>query len=60
MALAHLNGDEVPTAEELALMRPRLPNWMWSLLVLMVIIGIAIGVSWMDYRHRRRHGGFRV
>lgn len=60
MALAHLNGEEMPTAEELALMRPRLPNWMWSLLVLMVIIGIAIGVSWMDFRHRRRHGGFRV
>jgi len=60
MALAHLKGEEVPSAEELALLRPRLPRWTWGVLVLMVIIGVVVGVSWMDYRHRRRHGGFRV
>ncbi len=60
MALAHLNGKEVPTAEELALLRPRLPNWIWGVLGLMIIIGVILGVSWMDFRQRRRHGGFRV
>lgn len=60
MAMAHLNGQEIPTAEELALLRPRLPSWIWGVLVLMVIIGVGFGVSWMDYRQRRRHGGYRV
>lgn len=60
MALAHLSGEEMPSAEELALMKPRLPSWMWGVLVLMIIIGVVVGVSWMDYRHRQRHGGFRV
>ena len=60
MALAHLNGEEIPSAEELALLKPRLPNWLWGVMVLMIIIGVVVGVSWMDYRHRRRHGGFRV
>jgi SH3 domain protein len=60
MALAHLSGEEVPSAEELALLKPTLPNWIWGVLVLMIIIGVIIGVGWMDYRHRQRHGGFRV
>jgi uncharacterized protein YgiM (DUF1202 family) len=60
MALAHLSGEEMPSAEELALMKPRLPSWIWGVLVLMIIIGVVVGVSWMDFRHRRRHGGFRV
>ena len=60
MALAHLSGEEMPSAEELALMKPQLPSWMWGVLALMIIVGVVIGVSWMDYRHRRRHGGFRV
>lgn len=60
MAMAHLDGQEVPTAEELALMRPRMPSWIWGVLVLMIIIGVGLGVSWMDYRQRRRHGGYRV
>ena len=60
MAMAHLNGEDIPTAEELALLRPRLPSWIWGVLVLMIIIGVGLGVSWMDYRQRRRHGGFRV
>lgn len=60
MAQAHLTGKKVPLPEELALIDPPLPNWIWSVLVLMVIIGVIIGVGWMDYRHRQRHGGFRV
>ena len=60
MAQAHLAGKKVPLPEELALLDPPLPNWIWSVLVLMVIIGVIIGVGWMDHRHRQRHGGFRV
>ena len=60
MAQAHLTGKKVPLPEELALLDPPLPSWIWSVLVLMVIIGVIIGVGWMDYRHRQRHGGFRV
>jgi uncharacterized protein YgiM (DUF1202 family) len=60
MALAHLSGEEMPSAEELALLKPHLPNWIWGVLVLMIIIGVIIGVSWMDHRFRQRHGGFRV
>ena len=60
MAQAHLNGKKVPLPEELALLNPPLPSWIWSVLVLMVIIGVIIGVGWMDHRHRKRHGGYRV
>ncbi len=60
MALAHLNGEDIPSAEELALLKPRLPGWVWGVMALMIIVGVVVGVSWMDYRHRRRHGGFRV
>ena len=60
MAQALLTGKKVPLPEELALLDPPLPSWIWSVLVLMVIIGVIIGVGWMDHRHRRRHGGFRV
>jgi len=60
MAQAHLNGEEIPSVEELALLKPRLPSWIWGVMVLMIIVGVVVGVSWMDYRHRQRHGGFRV
>lgn len=60
MAQALLTGKKVPLPEELALLDPPLPSWIWSVLVLMVIIGVIIGVGWMDRRHRQRHGGFRV
>lgn len=60
MAQAHLTGKKIPLPEELALLDPPLPTWVWGILVLMVIIGVVIGVGWMDHRHRRRHGGFRV
>ena len=60
MAQAHLTGKKIPLPEELALIDPPLPSWIWSVLILMVIIGVIIGVGWMDHRHRRRHGGFRV
>ncbi len=60
VALAHLNGQRIPTPEELASIRPKFPNWYWSLLVIILLIGVVAGYFIMDYRFRRRHGGFRI
>lgn len=59
-ALANLEGRNVPTPEELASIRPDFPIWYTILLALMVIIGAGAGVGYMDYRNRRRHGGYRL
>lgn len=60
VALAHLNGERIPTAEELASIRPKFPVWYWTLLVIILLLGIVAGYFIMDYRFRRRHGGFRI
>lgn len=60
VALAHLNGTRIPTAEELASIRPQFPTWYWTLLVIILLVGIIVGYFIMDYRFRRRHGGFRI
>ncbi len=60
VALAHLNGERIPTAEELASIRPKFPAWYWSLLAIILLLGIIAGYFIMDYRFRRRHGGFRI
>jgi len=59
-ALANLEGRTVPTPEELAAIRPDFPIWYTLLLFLMVLIGVGSGIAWMDYKNRRRHGGFRL
>lgn len=59
-ALANLKGEQVPTPEELAAIRPHFPFWYWLLLIALFIGGIAAGIAWFDYRHRRKHGGFRI
>ena len=59
VALAHLKGERIPTPEELASIRPKFPTWYWSLLVIILLIGVVAGYFIMDYRFRRRHGGFR-
>ncbi len=59
-ALANLKGETVPTAAELAAIRPSFPFWYWLLLIAMLIVGAAAGVLWIDYHHRRKHGGFRL
>ena len=59
-ALANLEGKTVPTPEELASIRPDFPIWFWGLLFLMGVFGLAIGIALMDYRNKRRHGGFRL
>lgn len=60
VALAHLKGERIPTAEELASIRPKFPAWYWSLLVIILLVGVVAGYFIMDYRFRRRHGGFRI
>ena len=60
VALAHLKGERIPTAEELASLRPQFPAWYWSLLAIILLIGVIAGYFIMDYRFRRRHGGFRI
>ncbi len=59
-ALANLKGETVPSAEELAAIRPSFPFWYWLLLVALLIAGIAAGVIGMDILHRKKHGGFRI
>ncbi len=60
VALAHLTGKRIPTAEELASIRPQFPTWYWTLLVIILLIGVVAGYFIMDYRFRQRHGGFRI
>ena len=59
-ALANLKGETVPTAAELAAIRPSFPFWYWLLLIAALVIGAVAGVFWIDLQHRRKHGGFRI
>jgi SH3 domain protein len=60
MALASLQGEKLPSPQELAAIRPVFPFWYWLLLAVALIVGAIVGILWLDQRHRRRHGGFRV
>jgi len=60
LAVARLSGKEIPSPAEIALLRPRLPGWVWGALFLMLLLGIGLGIFGFDYWHRRRHGGFRI
>lgn len=59
-ALATLEGKNVPSAAELAAIRPDFPFWYWLLLVALFVIGAVAGIAWFDFRNRQRHGGFRI
>lgn len=59
-AKANLNGETVPSAEQLAAIRPEFPVWYWGLLLLVLIVGAIGGLLWMDYKNRMKHGGFRI
>lgn len=59
-ALANLKGETVPSAAELAAIRPSFPFWYWLLLIAMLVIGVVVGIFWIDLQHRRKHGGFRL
>jgi len=60
VSMAHLSGKRIPTAEELASIRPQFPLWYWGLLIVLLLTGIVAGYFIMDYRYRSRHGGFRI
>jgi SH3 domain protein len=60
MAMQNLKGEEMLTLDEVAKIRPAMPDWFWGTLVLFLVLGAGGGVAWMDYRNRKRHGGFRV
>ncbi|MCG6885685.1 MAG: TIGR04211 family SH3 domain-containing protein [Proteobacteria bacterium] len=60
LARASLAGDQLPTTVDMALNKPGIPGWYWGVLALMLIVGIVAGLMLMDYKHRQRHGGFRV
>ena len=60
MAVANLQGERVPTAEELAAIHPRFPVWYWLLVLFAMVVGVIGGLFWFDYLHRKRHGGFRL
>lgn len=59
-ALANLKGEQVPSASQLASIRPSFPLWYWILLLAIFVGGLAAGYGWFDYHHRKRHGGFRI
>jgi SH3 domain protein len=59
-AQANLKGEQVPSASQLASIRPSFPLWYWILLLALFVGGLAVGYGWFDYHHRKRHGGFRI
>lgn len=59
-ALANLRGEQVPSAAELAAIRPSFPFWYWLLLIALLVGGFVGGFVWYDYLHRKKHGGFRL
>ncbi len=59
LALASLQG-ETPVVGNPANQPPSTPMWYWALLLMVLILGIIGGVVGMDFRFRKRHGGFRV
>lgn len=60
IALRSLQGKERLSAKEIADEPPGLPGWFWGVMVLFLIAGLSIGIAIMDYRNRKRHGGFRI
>ncbi len=56
MALRNLQGKKLPSVDE----PPGLPDWFWGVMLLFLIAGLTIGIAIMDYRNRKRHGGFRI
>jgi len=60
VAQANLNGEEIPSPEELAAIQPQMPLWYWVLLGTMIVLGFVFGIFFIDYFHRKKHGGFRL
>ncbi len=60
MAIRNLQGEELLNVEEADNIPPGLPGWYWGVMLLFLIAGLTTGIGIMDYRNRKRHGGFRI
>lgn len=60
LALRSLQGQELQNIDDLANAPPGLPDWYWGVMLLFLITGMVTGIAIMDYRNRKRHGGFRI
>jgi len=60
LALRDLQGHAPQNIENLTHAPPGLPDWYWGVMLLFLITGIVAGIAIMDYRNRKRHGGFRI
>lgn len=55
-------GDETAAPAAVRRLAPVLdsPRYLAAAVVLLLVLGVLLGAWLMDYRNRRRHGGFRV
>jgi len=60
MALQNLQGKEILSEESAGNQPPGLPGWFWGVMLLFLIAGLVAGIGIMDYRNRKRHGGYRI
>lgn len=60
MAVRNLQGEEILNVDEAGNTPPGLPSWYWGVMLLFLIGGLTTGIGIMDYRNRKRHGGFRI
>lgn len=59
--LARLKQEKAAYESQLETYRRSVPlSWAAAALVVALIGGFVVGVAWIDYVSRRRHGGFRV
>lgn len=35
-------------------------TWLWTGILMLIVIGFVAGMKWLDWRNLRRHGGFRI
>jgi len=60
LALRDLQGQAPQNMDDVTNAPPGLPDWYWGVMLLFLITGMVAGIAIMDYRNRKRHGGFRI
>jgi len=59
--LNRLKYENADFAQRLERYRGSVPmSWALGALVVTLVAGFALGLGWIDYTSRRRHGGFRI
>lgn len=59
--LSRLKYENADFAQRLERYRGSVPmSWALGALVVTLVAGFALGLGWIDYTSRRRHGGFRI